>query len=127
MISVESVKVKRQNACLLILVVGFCAISALFSMSQSVALVEYKGGACLDCGFSYPDCVYDFEHRDPFQKSFNIGQKLHRPLEELKLEADKCDLVCSNCHRIRTISPLISERKKQGWAKRKEREAALVN
>jgi hypothetical protein len=83
-------------------------------------LVQYKGGKCMDCGGVFPDCVYDFEHRDPFDKSFNIGQKLHRPMEELKSEADKCDLLCSNCHRIRTFDNfLVGKRKSEGWVNRK--------
>jgi hypothetical protein len=63
-------------------------------------LVEYKGGHCVDCGGIFPACCYDFDHlRD---KAFEIGWSMGRRIEVLKAEADKCDLVCSNCHRIRT-------------------------
>ena len=30
--------------------------------------VAYKGGKCEDCERVYPDCVYDFHHKDPTQK-----------------------------------------------------------
>ena len=71
----------------------------------------------MDCGGIFPECVYDFDHRDTFSKSFNIGAKIYKPIEELKLEADKCDLVCANCHRIRTANSLsVREKQSTGWA-----------
>jgi len=90
-------------------------------------LVVYKGGKCFDCGRIFPQCCYDFDHRDPNQKSFGISQRMGLPLEELMIEADKCDLVCSNCHRIRTAgNPAISQKitkAQQGrpaWNRRKK-------
>jgi hypothetical protein len=72
-------------------------------------LVLYKGGKCLDCNHIFPDCCFHFDHRDPSTKLFSISSGLHRSLEELKREADKCDLVCANCHAIRTAgSPAIA-------------------
>jgi hypothetical protein len=47
----------------------------------------------------------DFDHRDPSQKEFNLGSEAIREmysLEKLQAEIDKCDIVCANCHRIRT-------------------------
>ena len=67
---------------------------------RKALLIEYKGGMCKDCGGVFPACCYDFDHlRD---KEFEIGGNLGRRIETLKIEADKCDLVCANCHRIRT-------------------------
>lgn len=55
---------------------------------------------CYDCGGMFPPECMDFDHlRD---KKFTIGQATCRPLEELRQEIDKCQLVCSNCHRVRT-------------------------
>lgn len=61
-------------------------------------LVDYKGGKCQRC--TYNKCIgaLEFHHREPSQKVFNIGHGTYS-LEKLKVEADKCDLVCSNCHR----------------------------
>lgn len=63
-------------------------------------LVEYKGGKCEDCGFdmAYMSC-YDFHHRDPDQKDFQIGGST-KSLEKLKAEVDKCQLLCKMCHAI---------------------------
>jgi hypothetical protein len=61
-------------------------------------LIEYKGGKCEKCGYNkpFPSC-YDFHHLDPTQKEFNISGRTKK-LETLKREADKCMLLCRNCH-----------------------------
>src|SRR5712692_934984 len=64
---------------------------------------QAKNVPCLDCGKRYPLYVMDFDHRDRYQKKFNISQgPVNFTLEEIKHEVDKCDVVCCNCHRIRT-------------------------
>jgi hypothetical protein len=62
--------------------------------------VEYKGGKCHDCGGVFPACVYDFHHLDSSKKDFMIG-RTNRGWDKLRPELDKCDMLCSNCHRIR--------------------------
>ena len=66
---------------------------------------EAKEQPCCDCGLRYPSYVMDFDHRDGRQKRFNIGRDALSKLstvEALRAEIDKCDVVCANCHRIRT-------------------------
>ena len=61
-----------------------------------------KDVPCLDCKKSYPHYVMDFDHlRD---KKFNLCKALasRRTLRIVKEETLKCEIVCSNCHRIRT-------------------------
>lgn len=70
---------------------------------RKAQLVVYKGSACTDCGGTFPTCCYHFDHRTPEEKTAGIAQMMHRPIEEIKAEADKCDLVCANCHAIRTF------------------------
>jgi hypothetical protein len=63
-------------------------------------LVAYKGGQCLICG--YKKCVgaLDLHHRDGKQKDFGLSVRgLTRAWEKSRKEADKCVLVCANCHR----------------------------
>ena len=70
--------------------------------NRLVALVGRLGGKCLDCAKVYPVEVYDFHHRDPKTKRLTIGQSIvDVSLEVLEREADKCDLLCANCHRVR--------------------------
>lgn len=63
--------------------------------------VEYLGGKCKDCGGSFHPVCFDFDHRDPIQKEFKISGNYRFRWKELKKELDKCDLRCSNCHRLR--------------------------
>ena len=62
--------------------------------------IEYKGGKCLKCGYDKCPAALDFHHRDESQKEFGIskGGNTHG-WEKMKPELDKCDLLCSNCHR----------------------------
>ena len=64
-------------------------------------LAEHFGNRCLDCGGVFPPCVYDYHHRNPSQKKFELGTRLWKSMEELIEEGEKCDILCSNCHRIR--------------------------
>lgn len=66
-------------------------------------LVAAHGGKCLDCGYTGPPFMFDFDHRDPTEKTFGIGAKgFSRKYEVQLTESLKCDLVCANCHRMRT-------------------------
>jgi hypothetical protein len=68
-----------------------------------VKLVEYFGSKCLDCKYEGPPFMFDFDHRDPSKKEFSISAKgCTRSFDKLLAEASKCDLVCANCHRMRT-------------------------
>jgi hypothetical protein len=57
---------------------------------------------CLDCNQKYPYYVMDFDHRDRKKKNFNLGYAYEKSWQKIKDEVDKCDLICANCHRIRT-------------------------
>ena len=61
---------------------------------------EYKGGKCVLCGYSKYLGALDFHHLDPSKKGFEISTRgLTRSWEKIKMELDKCILVCANCHR----------------------------
>lgn len=60
---------------------------------------------CLDCGLAvtlHNASVFDYDHRDPTQKFKNVSRLRYAPLEVFLAELSKCDLVCANCHRLRT-------------------------
>jgi hypothetical protein len=59
---------------------------------------------CMDCGGRFAAHQMDFDHRDPIEKSFRItaGGAMLRPRHRLLEEVAKCDVVCANCHRIRS-------------------------
>lgn len=58
--------------------------------------------ACVDCG-NADMRVLEFDHlRD---KKFSIAEKLgDASFETLQKEIEKCEVVCANCHKIRTAT-----------------------
>lgn len=67
----------------------------------------YTGVPCFDCGNVFPFCAMDFDHRPEEIKLFAISKGGNRNatsknITKIEKEISKCDLVCSNCHRIRT-------------------------
>lgn len=58
---------------------------------------------CVDCNKKYPYYVMDFDHKDRSLKENKISTMVNEcSLERVLQEVKKCDVVCSNCHRIRT-------------------------
>ena len=70
-----------------------------------------KDRPCMDCGVKYPPYVMDFDHRAKQNKEINIGRMIGGGWSKGKVdkEISKCDLVCSNCHRIRTYGANSAE------------------
>ena len=62
-------------------------------------LIEKLGGKCVKCNGIYPQAVFDFHHVS--NKLFGISNEiLNKSIEEIFKEAEKCILLCANCHRI---------------------------
>lgn len=66
---------------------------------NKIRLVEYKGGKCEICGYNKCIDALEFHHLNPEEKDFGLSCGDTRSLERLKVEADKCIMVCANCHR----------------------------
>lgn len=68
-------------------------------------LREVKNVPCMDCGQTYPYYVMDFDHVRG-EKLIEVGsmRSYGSSLASVKKEVFKCDVVCSNCHRVRTFS-----------------------
>ena len=63
-------------------------------------IIEYKGGSCVLCKYDKCANALDLHHLDAATKEFGLSsQGLTRGWEKVKAEADKCILVCANCHR----------------------------
>ena len=68
-------------------------------------LIQDKGGKCQKCGIEYDgtnSCIFDFHHRNPEEKDFNLNLAYLNKYGKDRIikEAEKCDLLCSNCHRL---------------------------
>lgn len=66
---------------------------------------EQRAKPCTDCGRTFPWFVMDFDHKngklgpgDIRVAALATKQSFKRAAEEIA----KCDLVCANCHKIRT-------------------------
>ena len=64
-------------------------------------LNKVKSNPCADCGKRYHPVCMDFDHMG--EKRFNISQVKHLSIKSISKEIKKCELVCSNCHRLRTF------------------------
>ena len=64
---------------------------------------KLKDVPCADCGHTFPPCVMDFDHVRGTKK-FGIALAKTQRVSKQKIlnEIQKCDIVCANCHRIRT-------------------------
>ena len=60
-------------------------------------MVSRGGIECSSCGYNKCIGALEFHHRDPKEKDpfWSRGWSLPK----LKIELDKCDILCANCHR----------------------------
>jgi hypothetical protein len=63
-----------------------------------------KSHPCSDCGQTFDPVCMDFDHRPGELKRDCVAKLLSTiaSVEAVMQEIAKCDLVCSNCHRLRT-------------------------
>jgi hypothetical protein len=68
-------------------------------------VAERKQLPCADCEKTYPSEVMELDHVRG-KKLLNVAMLVSKNMSEQTIldEMDKCDVVCANCHRIRTIS-----------------------
>jgi predicted nucleic acid-binding Zn ribbon protein len=69
-------------------------------LERKIKLINLKGGACEMCGYNDNYAALSFHHKDPSTKLFGIDlrQCSNRSWEVLEAEANKCQLLCANCH-----------------------------
>ena len=58
---------------------------------------------CADCGGRWPHYVMQFDHIGS-DKEFTVSLAVRRALSVARVQAeiDKCEVVCANCHALRT-------------------------
>jgi hypothetical protein len=82
----------------------YCKVCISTAKSESYEgrkweVFNYKGCACEICGIIENAEFYDFHHRVPEDKSFDVTTSLMSKWEIIKAEIDKCLMLCPNCHR----------------------------
>ena len=73
---------------------------------------KLKDIPCADCGAKYPPYVMDFDHVKG-KKKFKVSDRGNLNLKFVLREVEKCDVVCSNCHRVRTHNRGYYKREKE--------------
>lgn len=87
-----------------------------------LAAIKIERG-CMDCGYNLHPEALEFDHRPGTEKLFGLANAHKFSAEKVEAEITKCDIVCSNCHRIRTskrrednfITDPQEKRKMRAW------------
>ena len=87
-----------------------------FATSSNMSLCALKKkeikekNPCMDCKIWYPYYVMDFDHVRG-RKHKNVAELIDT-LSKKKIDEEiaKCEIVCSNCHRIRTHDRLMKKK-----------------
>jgi len=72
-----------------------------------------KDAKCVDCGYDNW-LALEFDHLPEHVKKYDISQMYTKSLKAIQTEIDKCDIVCSNCHTIRSFTRAQSWRVQMG-------------
>jgi hypothetical protein len=69
-------------------------------------MADIKSGIpCVDCGQTFPVYVMHWDHLPEFRKVGDVSAMVSsRPREVVLEELKKCELVCANCHVMRTVA-----------------------
>lgn len=83
---------------------------------------KLKRKACLHCSETVTQnnfCIFDFDHLNRAEKVDKISEMVARlrPISEIEAEMKKCQLLCGNCHRLKTLTesdhvPVNSKKRK---------------
>ena len=70
-------------------------------------LIKRNGMTCDVCKESFPRELLEFHHLVGEEKNFNMNVSKFRGMkirQEVLEEADKCAILCSNCHRLEHVA-----------------------
>ena len=65
---------------------------------------------CSRCGYDKNLAALEFHHEDPDAKEAKISDMKCASLEVLRKELEKCEILCSNCHREEHRKNMTKER-----------------
>jgi 5-methylcytosine-specific restriction endonuclease McrA len=62
-------------------------------------VLDYLGGKCSNCGYDKCTRALSVHHKNPAEKEFGLSEAgMDKSWERIQREADKCILICANCH-----------------------------
>lgn len=77
-----------------------------YSRKRGLLIDQLKAQPCEDCKQTFPPVCMDFDHVRG-EKTCSVSALRTMKWERVLNEIAKCDLVCSNCHRIRTKKRIV--------------------
>jgi len=66
---------------------------------RKIKAINYLGGKCIRCGYNKSISAMEFHHKNPSSKIDGIANIIHKKWNIVTQELNKCELLCSNCHR----------------------------
>lgn len=84
--------------------------------NQKFIIAYKKNHPCADCGHTHHFSCMEFDHqkhRGAKREAISVLVNNMASLKTLMAEIEKCDLVCANCHRVRTWKRLQAAKKKR--------------
>ena len=84
-----------------------CRNAAKRTQKRNVKIIheEKLKRGCECCGYKEHACALDFDHLDPSTKTRDISKMHTTSISTLTEEMRKCQVLCANCHRIKTHAP----------------------
>lgn len=78
----------------------------LRGLKRKIQLINLRGGKCKKCGYDKNLAGFDFHHKEPNDKKFQLDMRhlSNQSMGVIMEEFEKCELLCANCHR-ETHSP----------------------
>lgn len=71
-----------------------------------VRSLKVKRG-CADCGYNTSFVALEFDHLDGRKSDeHTVARLMGKSINRIMTEIGKCEVVCANCHRIRTFNRL---------------------
>ena len=75
------------------------AWTSAYKKKRRQKIKDYLGGKCVGCGTTEN---LQFDHLDRTIKKFNVAKHVCMAWDKLTVEADKCQLLCYQCHNLKT-------------------------
>lgn len=94
-------------------------------LERKNAVIAARDGRCEDCGYSICMAALEFHHRDPTTKQFGLAA-FNGSTARFLAEAEKCDLVCASCHRIRHAAAELASKSHPVVVHRRQRKLRAI-
>lgn len=81
----------------------YSAKARRWEAAQRAVIRDAKSRPCADCGGTFHFAAMDFDHVLGTAKAFTVSGGHKRGAASVLAEIAKCEVVCANCHRLRTF------------------------